>query len=135
APLIFDDGVRPSPEPYPYAGGKNVAVQSLLLGVDDGRRRSVRLDLNGGYLARLMWLPDGSGFLAVIQSRDQKTLRLSRYSMNGEASGDVLVQTDEVALPLHDDLVVLPRQGDVLWRSARPVGERIYRYTLRGELL
>lgn len=135
APLIFADGVRPAPEPYPYAGGKNVAVQLLLLGVDDGRRRNVRLDLNGGYLARLMWLPDGSGFLAVIQSRDQKTLRLSRYSMNGEASGDVLVETDEVALPLHDDLVVLPRQGDVLWRSARPVGERIYRYTLRGELL
>ncbi len=74
--------VRPSPVPYPAAGGANARVTLWRIALT-GERRRVRWDEEAlPYLSAVHWSPYGPALLQV-QSRDQRTLRVLALADDG----------------------------------------------------
>ena len=72
-------GTRVYEQRYPAAGTPNVLVELYVMKADGSGR--VKVDLGPEpdiYLARVMWLPDGSGLLVQRQTRDQRRIDVLR---------------------------------------------------------
>lgn len=83
------DAVDPSAQPralrYPAAGTRNAEVSLHLLELD-GARTEVRWDrVRFEYLARVVW-SEGRPPTLLVQSRDQRTIRILTVSEDGETS-------------------------------------------------
>jgi len=121
-PIVHQGGPAWDVEPhrYPFAGGPNARVRLGILPADGGR--TIWLDLAPGdqefYLARVAWDRDGSGLLAQVESRDQKTLRLVRFDAATGEPTRLLEDRSESWIDLHDDLKILA-DGRFLWSSER----------------
>jgi dipeptidyl-peptidase 4 len=108
---------------YPFAGAANPKVR---LGVVARTGGDVTwLDLDGEeYLARVQWLPDGR-LLAQTQDRAQCLLRLFAFDMATGERSELLRETSEVWINLHDMLrplgegsgVPSEAAGGFLWAS------------------
>ena len=85
------------------------------------------------YLARVDWLPDGSGLLVQRQSRDQKTLDMLRVDPTTGKS--VILFTEKAGarswINLSDAYRVL-KDGSLLWRSERDGYGHLWRFA-RGK--
>ena len=99
---------------------------------------AIRIDTGGpadGYLARVDWFPDSTGLALQWQSRDQKQLALRRADPATGRSRELLLERSDTWVPLHDELVFLPRRRAFLWASERSGQRHLYLYDYEGRLL
>src|SRR5262249_51959932 len=116
---IQASGARIVRQRYPATGTANARVDLFLadLGSD------TLLPLEPGpnpdvYLPRVDWFPDSRGIAVQRQSRDQKTLELLRYELNGR--GRVLIsERSDSWVPLHHELTFLLKSPQFIWASSR----------------
>ena len=106
---------------YPFAGAANAKVRLAVVPAAGGK--PVWIDLGElEYLARVAALPDGT-FAAQTQDRAQKRLRLLRADPKTGKTAQLLEETQEPWLNLHDDLRGLKPGADgksgFVWSSER----------------
>ena len=122
---IDADGIRVIPQRYPFAGGANADVRLGLLDMASGATRWLDWALDeDDYLVRVQFAPDGA-LTVQAQSRDQKRLALRRFE-NGQWR-DVLTETSETWVNLHDNLTFLDDRR-WLWTSERTGSSQLYLY-------
>ena len=123
-------GTRVYQQRYPAAGTPNALVELHVMKPDGSAR--VKVDLGRDpdiYLARVDWLPDGSGLLVQRQSRDQKRLDVLRVD---PATGKSVILFTEKSgerswLNLSDAYRPLA-DGSLIWRSERDGYGHLWRF-------
>lgn len=123
-------GTKTYEQRYPAAGTPNVLVELYVMKPDGTGR--VKVDLGAErdiYLARVDWLPDGSGLLVQRQSRDQK--RLDMLRVDPRTGKSTILFTEKAGekswLNLSDAYQPL-KDGSLIWRSERSGFGHLYRY-------
>ena len=127
-------GTKVYEQRYPAAGTPNALIDLYVMKPDGSAR--VKVDLGRDfdiYLARVDWLPDGSGLLVQRESRDQKRLDMLRVD---PATGKATILFTERAgarswLNLSDAYQALD-DGSLIWRSERDGYGHLYRFA-RGK--
>jgi dipeptidyl-peptidase-4 len=107
---------------YPFAGTENAKVRLGVVPREGGA--PAWMDLGAAeYLARVAWFPDGS-LVAQLQNRAQTELRLVRFDVATGAATELLAESSDVWINLHDHLRPLKATegelaGGFLWASER----------------
>jgi dipeptidyl-peptidase-4 len=116
-------GRTPVEVAYPAAGTPNADVSLVVLGLDGGRQ-PVEWDRETyPYLADARW--DASGILLVVQTRDQKVMRvLSADPLTGETAL-VHEDTDPVWLDIVPGVPARTASGDLVWVSEDETARRL----------
>ncbi len=118
---------------YPYAGTDNVTYRLGVVEVESGETRWIPLgDETDIYIARVDWLPDGSGVAFQRQSRDQKRLDLVLHDLESDAQRTLVSETSETWINLHDDLRFLNDMQAFIWSSERSGYRHLYLIGLDG---
>jgi dipeptidyl-peptidase-4 len=123
-------GTKVFEQRYPAAGTPNVLVELYVMKADGTGQVKVNLGSEPDiYLARVDWMPDGSGLLVQRQSRDQKRLDILRVD---PATGRATILFSEKSgdkswLNLSDAYHVM-RDGSLIWRSERSGYGHLYRF-------
>lgn len=108
---------------YPFTGTANAVVRVGVFGLD-AHASPVWLDLprlggdDGGYLARLRWLPDG-GLVAQVLDRPQRRLTLLRCDPTTGAAVELLAEESTTWVNLHDCFRPVGDSGAFLWATER----------------
>lgn len=85
------------------------------------------------YLARVVWMPDGS--LAVqVENRQQTRLQLLRFDPQSAQRTTLLSESNQIWINLHDLFKPLER-GGFLWASERTGFRHLYLYEDTGRML
>ena len=117
------DGIRVIKQRYPFAGGTNAEVKLGLLALTSGETEWLDWALaEDDYLARVQFGANGALYVQA-QSRDQKRLTLRRW--RDSEWQEVLTETSDTWVNLHDNLTVL-EDGRVLWTSERSGNSKLY---------
>ncbi len=123
---------------YPFAGAPNARVRLGVVSATGGD--PVWMDLGAEqdiYLARVQWLPDGS-LSAQIENREQSRLDLLRFDPRTGERRELLHETSEVWINLHQIFRPLRRgahAGSLIWASERDGFQHLYLYDQNGELI
>jgi dipeptidyl-peptidase-4 len=134
---IYADSVKVIKQRYPAAGAKNATVQ-LLISDSHSDAAPVPVDLGRNtdiYLARVNWLPTGTGLAVQRQSRDQKTLTLLQADATTGTTTELLSEHSDTWIPLHDELTFVAHAKQFIWASSRTGFKHLYLYDLGGKLL
>src|SRR5262245_1337064 len=127
-------GARIVKQRYPATGTPDARVDLFI--ADLGSDVLLQLDLGKGdfYLPRVDWFPDSRAIAVQRQSRDQKTLELLRFELNGR--GHVLLtERSDSWVPLHRELTFLLKQRQFIWASSRDGFQHLYLYGNDGTLV
>jgi dipeptidyl-peptidase 4 len=121
------DPANPDREPaevaYPAAGTPNADVSLYVLGLGGGRQEIVWDRETYPYLAEARW--DSRGILLLVQTRDQKVMRvLSADPETGETSL-VHEDTDSVWIDIVPGVPARTGSGDLVWVSEDATSRRL----------
>ena len=127
-------GARIVKQRYPATGTANARVDLFV--ADLGSEVRVQLDLGAGdfYLPRIDWFPDSRAVAVQRQSRDQKTLELLRFELNGRGRV-LLTERSDSWVPLHRELTFLLKTRQFIWASSRDGFQHLYLYDDDGTLI
>ncbi len=120
---------------YPFAGQPNARVRLGVVPVSGAGAEPVWMDLGGDddiYLARVRWFRDGS-LSAQIQNRAQSQLDLAQFDPDSGERRDLLRETSDVWVNLHDMLKPL-KDGGFVWASERSGFQHLYLCAADGRL-
>lgn len=127
-------GTRVYQQRYPAAGTPNALVELYVVKADGSGR--VKVDLGADpdiYLARVDWLPDGSGLLVQRQTRDQKRLDMLRVDpATGRSTLLFQEKSGERSWVNLSDAYKALKDGSLLWRSERDGYGHLWRFA-RGK--
>ncbi|MGH3373446.1 MAG: DPP IV N-terminal domain-containing protein, partial [Actinoallomurus sp.] len=116
-------GRTPVEVAYPAAGTPNADVSLVVLGLDGGRRPVEWDRATYPYLVDARW--DAGGVLIVVQTRDQKVMRvLSADPLTGETSL-VHEDTDPAWLEIVPGVPARTSGGDLVWVSEDDTSRRL----------
>ncbi|MCZ6788320.1 MAG: S9 family peptidase [Planctomycetota bacterium] len=119
---------RSVPQEYPRAGDRNVAWR---LGVVEARGgETVWMRIEGEYLARVDWTPDGQ-LVAQVLDRPQKVLTLYRCDPATGRATILFQERDDAWVELHRNVRFLSN-GRILWTSQRSGYRHLYLFSGRG---
>lgn len=104
---------------YPAAGEDNAIVRAWLFSAVDDKVKPVAIATpkDDGYLPRAGFFPDGVPWVQW-QSRDQKVLVLAEVKPDGSWR-ELLRETDEAWVELHDDLAPIAGTRSFVWSTER----------------
>ena len=133
----LSDPTDPAAEPravrYPEAGSNDALVTLSVFDVESGERVEVRWDLEAfPYLARVTW--DHEPLTLLVQTRDQRTVRLLEADPAGGETSILSEHTDPRWISLVDDAPVRLSDGRVVDVVADPDTDT-YVLTVAGELV
>jgi dipeptidyl-peptidase 4 len=115
----IDPAAQPRSVRYPQAGTNDAIVQLWVFDVDSGERLQVRWDApTFPYLTRVHW--DHGPLLLLVQTRDQRTVRLLEADV---VSGETTVlseQTDPCWIELFEDAPIRTADGRIVDVIADP---------------
>ncbi len=132
---IYAEEIKLIEQRYPATGTNNVNIQLATVEVANNKIRFIDSgEEQDIYLPRVKWLPDGKQLSYQWQSRDQKTLKLIKYSTNKRKQQTLLTEQSEQWLNLHKDLYFL-KNGDFIWASERDGFKHLYKYDQNGKLI
>ena len=114
-PQIFADRTELFEQRYPAAGEANAIVRAFIVDVRSGKRMAIKLPSEAEYVARGGFFPDNSAWIQW-QTRDQKKLVLAEVQARGRLR-EILVETDDAWVELHDNLRALDNGKTLLWSS------------------
>jgi dipeptidyl-peptidase-4 len=123
-------GTKVFEQRYPAAGTPNVLVELYVMKADGTGQVKVNLGSEPDtYLARVDWMPDGSGLLVQRQSRDQKRLDILRVDpATGRATILFSEKSGEKSWLNLSDAYHIMRDGSLIWRSERSGYGHLYRF-------
>ena len=125
---------------YPFAGQANARVQLGVVPVTGGEATWMQLgEEEDIYLARVNWLADGS-LAAQLENREQSTLKLVRFEPETGNGLELLTETSNVWINLHNMFKPLKRNdtergGGFIWASERTGFCHLYLYDDQGQLI
>ncbi|HEY0540714.1 MAG TPA: prolyl oligopeptidase family serine peptidase [Actinoallomurus sp.] len=106
-------GRRPAEVAYPAAGTPNADVSLVILGLD-GRRQPVEWDRETyPYLVEASW--DAEGVLLLVQTRDQKVMRILSADLSTGRTTLVREDTDPTWLDIVPGVPARTAGGDLVW--------------------
>lgn len=130
---------------YPKAGGANPKVRVGILNLDNPAQvRWLDFPTSGGYagvepkmeyIVRLQWLPDNKRLAVQTMNRAQTELLLHFADAATGKTAQILKETNEGWVNVHDDLHFFADNKHFLWASERTGYNHFYRYTLDGKLV
>ena len=106
---------RPEPVAYPMAGTVNAEVTLWLVGLDGGRVPVPWNNVAYEYLVTADW--DEHGPRAVVQSRDQRHMRILEIDPASGASGVLREDHDPVWLDIVPGVPAFTRSGALVWAA------------------
>ncbi|MCO6006591.1 S9 family peptidase [Actinoallomurus purpureus] len=110
-----DPAAPPREVAYPAAGTPNADVSLVILGLDGGRQ-AVEWDREAfPYLVTARW--DSRAVLLVVQTRDQKTMRILEADPSTGRTTLVREDTDPVWLDIVPGVPTRTGNGDLVWVS------------------
>ncbi|MBQ9356029.1 MAG: S9 family peptidase [Prevotella sp.] len=121
---------------YPKAGSRNSTVSLLSYDIKSHQTRTMQLPLDAdGYIARLKPTEDPTRVAVFTLNRHQDCLRI--YMANPLTTVCQLVVEDRVDKYINEDVLeqTLITPGHIVMTSERDGFNRIYVYTLNGQLL
>jgi dipeptidyl-peptidase-4 len=108
---------------YPAAGTPNADVSLVVLGLD-GTRQPVEWDRETyPYLVEASW--DSQGVLLIVQTRDQKVMRVLSADPSTGQTTLVREDTDPVWLDIVPGVPARTASGDLVWVSEDDVARRL----------
>jgi dipeptidyl-peptidase-4 len=127
-------GARVVRQRYPATGTPNARVQLLVADLGSDLRLPLDLGPDDFYLPHVEWFPDSRAIAVQRQSRDQKTLELLKFELNGR--GRVLItERSDSWVPLQRELTFLLKARQFVWASSRDGFQHLYLYDNDGRLL
>ncbi len=117
-------GTTPVEVAYPAAGTPNAEVSLFALGLD-GERREIEWDREAWpYLVTASW--GAEGILLVVQTRDQRAMRILAADPATGATTLVREDTDAVWLDIVPGAPARTASGDLVWASEDENARRLY---------
>jgi dipeptidyl-peptidase-4 len=114
-PRIYADRTDLVEQRYPAAGEDNAKLKLFFFSLGTGETRELALPKEDGYLARVH--TDSPERISIQwHSRDQKSLRLFEFMLEGEKRLLLLEEKDPAYVPLHGNYRRL-KDGTFLWSS------------------
>lgn len=132
---VYPDRTAVIEQRYPAAGKNNVTVRLGLVAPQGGESRWIDLGSEPDiYLARVDWLPDGKRLAVQVESRNQQRLDLRLVDAASLEQRNLLTETSETWINLHNDLHFLADGETFLWASERTGFKHLYLRGLDGKL-
>jgi dipeptidyl-peptidase 4 len=116
-------GREPAEVAYPAAGTPNADVSLFALRLDGGRREIVWDRETYPYLAEARW--DSHGLLLVVQTRDQKVMRILSADPDTGVTTLVHEDTDPVWIDITPGVPARTASGDLVWVSEDDTSRRL----------
>ena len=125
---------QPLPFPYPKVGTTNSAVKIGVIPATGGDPRwfDVPGDPRNHYLVRMEVIPGEDEVIFQQLNRLQNTLRVWVGNLETMELENILTETDEAFLDVHDDLVWLDENQYFTWTSERDGWRHLYRVSRDG---
>ncbi|MGM7318566.1 MULTISPECIES: S9 family peptidase [Idiomarina] len=133
---IYADRIETIQQRYPFAGSDNVDIDLGIYRIKDSKTDWLELDrLGDGYLARVKWVGDSQHLSYQWQSRNQQELNLLIYNRQEKSERELLTETSDSWVNLHNDLHFLEDNKHFIWASERSGHKHLYLYRLDGSLI
>ena len=133
-PLSTDGKLSLRERPYCFAGTPNAKVELLIANWKRDYVWKPTLGLeDGGYLARVHWIGEGSRIAVQTINRDQTDLTLKIFDLVTRKQTHEFHQTHPVWVNVHNDLHFLKDGQSFIWKSWEDGNSHLYHYTLDGE--
>ena len=133
---IYADRIETIQQRYPFAGSDNVDIDLGIYRIKDRKTDWLELDrLGDGYLARVKWVGDSQHLSYQWQSRNQQELNLLIYNRQEKSERELLTETSDSWVNLHNDLHFLEDNKHFIWASERSGHKHLYLYRLDGSLI
>lgn len=127
-----DPAAVPRSVQYPQAGTANALVTLRVFDVASGERREIRWDHDGfPYLTRVLW-DEGGPLTLLVQTRDQRTVRLLEADVDNGETSLVAEQTDPEWVDLPTDAPTRLSDGRIVTVVADREADS-YRLTVGAE--
>ena len=125
----------PMPFPYPKVGTTNSAVKLGVVAATGGTTLwfDVPGDPRNHYLVRMEVVPDAEEVIIQQLNRLQNTNKVWIGNLETMALENILTETDEAFLDVHDDLVWLEGNRFFTWTSERDGWRHLYKVSLDGK--
>jgi dipeptidyl-peptidase-4 len=127
-------GARIVRQRYPSTGTANAHVELFVADLASDVRLPLDLGQGDFYLPRVDWFPDSRAVAVQRQSRDQKTLELLKFELNGR-SRVLITERSDSWVPLHRELTFLLKARQFIWASSRDGFQHLYLYGNDGTLV
>lgn len=125
----------PIPLPYPKAGTTNSAVKVGVMPADGGDTRWFNIpgDPRNNYLARMDFIPGSDEVMIQQLNRKQNTNTVWVADVNTMEINNILTDTDEAFLDIHDNIMWLDNANYFTWTSERDGWLHLYKVSRDGK--
>ena len=125
---------QPLPFPYPKVGTTNSAVRIGVVAASGGDTRWFQIpgDPRNHYLVRMEVVPDADEVIIQQLNRLQNTNRVWIGNLETMGLENILTETDEAFLDVHDDLEWLEGNRFFTWTSERSGWRHLYKVSRDG---
>lgn len=122
------------PLPYPKAGTTNSAVKAGVISEDGGETRwfDIPGDPRNNYLARMDFIPNSAEVMIQQLNRKQNTNKVWIGDIHTMKLSNILTETDEAFLDIHDNIMWLEKEKYFTWSSERDGWLHLFRVTRDG---
>ncbi len=133
---IYADEIKTIKQRYPFAGKNNVLIELGIIQLSDSKFQWIDLGENKDiYIPRVNWTKNSNQVTYQWQSRDQKTLKLIKVDWPSMQQTNLLTETSDTWINLHEDLYFLNDEKHFIWVSERDGYKHIYLYQMDGKLV
>ncbi|HUQ92234.1 MAG TPA: DPP IV N-terminal domain-containing protein [Bryobacteraceae bacterium] len=127
---------REEPQRYPKAGTPNADIRLGVVQATGGPTKWMDLgDLRDRLLARVYWMPDSSGLMAMRLNRIQNEMQMLQAQAASGVSAVVLEEKDPFWINVGDDFHFLPRRQQFLMGSERDGYRHLYVFDRNGKVI
>jgi dipeptidyl-peptidase-4 len=126
---------QPLPFPYPKVGTTNSAVKIGVVSAEGGDTKWFEIpgDPRNHYLVRMEVVPEADEVIIQQLNRLQNTNRVWIGNLESMALENILTETDEAFLDVHDDLEWLEGNSFFTWTSERDGWRHLYKVSRDGK--
>jgi len=126
---------QPLPFPYPKVGTTNSAVRIGVVAASGGDTRWFQIpgDPRNHYLVRMDVVPDANEVIIQQLNRLQNTNKVWIGNLESMGLENILTETDEAFLDVHDDLEWLEGNSYFTWTSERDGWRHLYKVSRDGQ--
>ncbi len=125
----------PIPLPYPKAGTQNSAVKVGVVPVAGGESRwfDIPGDPRNNYLARMDFIPESKELMIQQLNRYQNTNHVWVGDVETMAITNILTDTDDAFLDVHDNIMWLEKNQFFTWTSEKDGWMHLYKVSRDGQ--
>jgi len=126
---------KPIPLPYPKVGTDNSAVKVGVVSIQGGPTKwfAIPGDPKNNYLARMEFIPESDEVMIQQLNRLQNTNKVWIGNTRTMALKNIMTDTDDAFLDVHDDIVWLEQNKSFTWTSERDGWMHLYKVSRDGK--